>query len=165
MYGQSGIKISALGIIIAMIGGILFAIEEMAKLNGSLDTLALIVLIAGCIIFVIGLVVMLFASVIPPEGTHEDDIYAPKIALIRCMVAMSISDNDLDDKEIQKIEQVFASLTDERIDSGMVREIAISMLEEETNTRNSMLKILILGNLCQRKKCKSVRESFRPIPT
>ena len=65
----------------------------------------------------------------PKEGIREGDSAAFSIGLIRCMLAISIADDHLDDTEITQIAKIYHHLTTAEISEEIIRETAAEMQE------------------------------------
>ncbi len=63
------------------------------------------------------------------------------VGLIRCMVAISVADNHLDDSEILQIRKIYKHLTKTDIDTDTVRKTADEMMESGSKIEDELVSI------------------------
>ena len=119
------------GIFLALLGCGLLAGDYFINLEAPLLSLPGYGLLGvGILVFMFGLGHSLFQQIKSDEHIHRDDQTLAASALIRCMVAMSIADDHLDEREIRTIVKIYEQLIGNRIEDDVIRETAQYMQEE-----------------------------------
>ncbi len=157
MHGMAGMKVLAAGILVALLGGGFFGGYHFFELAEQYYKIGIALLVLGAIGFLSGLGLLVYA-LRDPMGVHAQDANASFMALLRCMVAMSIADGQLDDEEIEGIVEVYETLTENELEPETVIEIAESMMGEELVLRKELenMRVVLTTDL----KEKIVRASF-----
>ena len=108
-----------------------------------------LVFTAGAIIALIGLVVMASgfltlagSEIFKKGGIRIGDQNAFSLALLRCMVAISIADDFLDDDEVAEISKIYTHLTNNEIDDQVIRDTAAYMQENDTSIETEMMTVV-----------------------
>lgn len=128
------IKISAIGLIVLILGvAILFThfanltnLEQLMQLGGLLS-------LCGAALFMIGFVGSVGSEIRATKGLHANDSAVFTIAFLRCMIAISIADNDLDDTEVKEISRIHKHLVGHPLSEEVIRETAKDMMEQDFN--------------------------------
>jgi tellurite resistance protein len=157
MDGQKASIVVAAGLITAVIGGILFGLAHAYDTEPWVLLAAYGLLGIGGIIFVAGFGLLVYA-LRDPIGVHEQDAVASFTALVRCMVAMSIADERLDDDEVDTICEIYETLTGSELDRDFVIDIAETMAADGADIRTELLRVNSI--LTTDMKEKIIRASF-----
>lgn len=83
----------------------------------------------GLLCMIIGLLMIAFKAFAPQKGLEKGDTAAFSVGLIRCMLAISIADDHLDDSEIEQIAKIYKHLTGATMDEETIRYTAGEMME------------------------------------
>ncbi len=140
MEGFHACLILAVGLVIAVIGGIFFGVAHAGDTDLTLLTTGLILLGVGGLFFSAGFLMMLYA-LREPTGVHEQDVAATYTALLRCMVSMAVADGTVDEAEIKTIRRAFKALTGEGIGNDFVSEVVESVYESNTNIEIELSRV------------------------
>ncbi len=81
----------------------------------------------GVVFIGLGFVSLAGKAFIPQSGIHNADSAAFSIGLIRCMLAISIADDYLDDNEVKQIAKIYKHLTNSEISEEVIRDTAAEM--------------------------------------
>ena len=92
----------------------------------------------GFILMMFGLFSLMSAGFGRKKGIHADDVNAFSVGLFRCMVAISIADNHLDDTEVSEIAKIYKHLTKTDIGEDVIRDTAAQMVENGTTIQDEM---------------------------
>jgi uncharacterized tellurite resistance protein B-like protein len=157
MHGMSGMRILVTGLVVAVLGGVLFGISHFNDIGGIFLILSVIVLLAGLAGFILGFALLIYA-LRDPVGIRDHDANVSYTALIRCMVAMSVADGDLDDAEVTTIARIYGTLTGEELDETFIVDIAESMSRESVSLQSELagLRPILTTDL----KEKIIKASF-----
>lgn len=68
------------------------------------------------------------------KGMHAGDSNVFSVGLLRCMLAITIADEHIDDTEIDQLQKVFKHLTGTPIDEEIIRYTAEEMMANDTKT-------------------------------
>ncbi|MCF8496569.1 MAG: TerB family tellurite resistance protein [Alphaproteobacteria bacterium] len=126
----AGIFLCLLGAIL-MIGAQYAGFQSVLWING----LALGLLAAGGIAFIGGLFHSVIFQIRRETSLHAQDGTVAAMALIRCMVAVSIADGHLDDREVNTIARIYRHLMKSPMEPETIRETARHMIQEGTDLR------------------------------
>lgn len=129
---MGGTKILGTGITLLVLG---LALIGMNILQFSANPLFFMV---GAGLSILGGVAMVSAFIgiagneyIPREGIRAGDQTAFSVGLLRCMIAISIADDVLDDGEVTEIQRIYKHLTGASISAQVITETANQMMEEK----------------------------------
>ena len=127
-----GTKILGTGILfliagLSLVGGHMFHIIE----NPVFFTAGAITAMLGVVMMGSAFLTLAGAEYIPQEGIRVGDQNAFSVALLRCMLAISIADDVLDDSEITELQKVYKHLTKNEIGEDVIRDTANEMMEQE----------------------------------
>ncbi len=125
-----GAKNMTLGLLLCVLGVALLVGAHYAGLEGWGSKIAYAVIVVGGLLFVAGLLHSIIHHFAAPKGVHQDDAAVSAMALIRCMVAISIADDHLDNEEIRTITKIYTQLTGSDMEEDVVREAAEDMQRE-----------------------------------
>ena len=95
--------------------------------NANIYTIGAGMSAVGIILMGIGGISLAGKAFIPQSGIHNADSAAFSIGLIRCMLAISIADDYLDDDEVKQIAKIYKHLTNSEISEEMIRDTAAEM--------------------------------------
>jgi hypothetical protein len=140
MDGSRASKVLASGLVVAVLGGIFFGVAKIWGADPWVLTTGYSLMGAGGVMFAGGFVMLLLALQ-DPKGVLADDAGASFTALVRCMVAMSIADDDLDKREVKSISRIYEILTGEELEEEFVEEIARAMQEEKSDIQTELERI------------------------
>lgn len=84
--------------------------------------------LGGFALMALGFMTLAGAEFRPKKGIHNDDANVFTVGLIRCMIAISVADNTLDDSEVAEIAKIYKHLTKADIDPAVIRQTADEML-------------------------------------
>ena len=158
MHGLKASKIVIFGLISALMGGALFLISHLNQDTAAIVTITgYALIIAGGILFLVG-TAMLTLALKDPEGVHQYDTAISYIALVRCMVAMSVADGDLDQQETTTISRIYKKLTGEHLNQSFIKEIADTMKNEGSDIQNELIRVREI--LTDDLKNKIIKASF-----
>ncbi len=120
---------------LAMVGG------YMAELSQEplLYTAGMICALIGVILMGAGFLTIVGLEYMPKKGIREGDKNVFTIALLRCMLAISIADNFLDDDEVIEIRKIYKHLTQAEIPEEVVRKTAQEMIDAGTDIESELL--------------------------
>ncbi len=157
MEGLNASRVLALGLIIAVTGGGFFGYYHFNETDPWTLMAAYGLMGLGGVMFAAGFLMMILA-LREPAGVHAQDATTTFTALARCMVAMSIADGSLDQKEVRSICKIFETLTGDALDEDYVEDIAVSMHNDKSNieTELSRVKHILTKDL----KEKIIKASF-----
>ncbi len=133
-----GAKILGLGVLFLVIG-IVFAGGHILHLFSNPFIFA-----GGMLSGIIGIVLMVIAFVAlatseyAPEGIRAGDQNAFSLALLRCMLSISVADNVLDEEEITTLQKIYKHLTHNDLSAELIRETAKVMMEVDTNIETEL---------------------------
>ncbi len=119
-----------LGIGISMLFiGLLAIAAYMLKIvpNGNIYTLGAGISAIGVIFMGFGILALASKALTPQSGIQNADSAAFSIGLIRCMLAISIADDYLDDNEVKQIAKIYKHLTNSEISEETIRDTAAEM--------------------------------------
>lgn len=112
----------------------------------------------GAILMVMGVFALMGAEYRPREGLRAGDATLFSTGLIRCMIAISIADNHLDDSEISEIARIHKHLTKNSIGEAVIRETAEAMMAEGATIEHELS--VIRGDLNNELKQKLIVASL-----
>lgn len=95
----------------------------------------------GLVFMGLGLLGLLGKVFIPQRGIQDGDSAAFSIGLIRCMLAISIADDYLDDDEVEQIAKIYKHLTHSEISEEMIRDTAAEMQEYGINIERELQNV------------------------
>src|SRR5688572_1031373 len=92
------------GLYTAIFGACAMAATYMAGIESEPMNVAFVLVIAfGLIMYFGSMLAALFVQLKPDRSIHQDDTAMAASAIIRCMVAISVADEHLDDQEVRVI--------------------------------------------------------------
>ncbi|MCB1784051.1 MAG: TerB family tellurite resistance protein [Alphaproteobacteria bacterium] len=126
-----GTKFLGLGILL-LLPGIIAVGAYFSHATESLPVLAVGTAMSGggFILLVMGFLSLAGSEFIPKKGVRAGDANLFTIGLIRCMIAISIADNVLEEKEISEISRIYKHLTKSEISDALIRKTAEEMMAE-----------------------------------
>ncbi len=80
-----------------------------------------------------GLILSLMQLTFEPKGHDEEDVKVALSVLLRCMVAMSVADDHLDEREERMIAKIYEQLVGQPLSAETIRETASHMQEGGVN--------------------------------
>ncbi len=89
----------------------------------------------GLACMLLGLLMIAFKAFAPQKGLEKGDTAAFSVGLIRCMLAISIADDHLDDSEIEQISKIYKHLTGATMDEETIRYTAAEMMEHGSDIK------------------------------
>tara|TARA_R110001592_G_scaffold3525_31_gene20183 strand:- start:555 stop:1169 length:615 start_codon:yes stop_codon:yes gene_type:complete len=95
----------------------------------------------GLVCMALGLISLAGKAFIPQSGIQDGDSAAFSIGLIRCMLAISIADDYLDDNEIAQIAKIYRHLTGAEIGEETIRDTAAEMQQYGINIENELKNV------------------------
>ncbi len=95
----------------------------------------------GVVLMGLGFLTLAGKAVIPQSGIHNADSAAFSIGLIRCMLAISIADDYLDDDEVAQIAKIYKHLTGAAIAEETIRDTAAEMQQYGINIENELKNV------------------------
>lgn len=145
---MGGIRIMATGIVFLVLGVIAIGLYQAQVtpsplvMSGGSICLAL-----GGFMVIFGLFGAAFKEFTPREGIHRGNTAIFSHTLIRCMIAITVADNVLEDDEVKAVRSLYKRVTGSEIGEAIVRETAQEMLKggvdiiaELKNTQSSLDK-------------------------
>ncbi|MCC7305611.1 MAG: TerB family tellurite resistance protein [Alphaproteobacteria bacterium] len=102
--------------------------------------LCLGVTIFGAVFFIVGLY-GLAMQLREPQGVHKDDAAIASTALIRAMVAVSIADESLHDREADLIARIYKQMTGSTISADTIQKTAYHMKSQGVEIRDEMKRL------------------------
>lgn len=132
MNSKTGMVLLQLGLGLILLSGSVFGALQFFEIHEIFRQIAMILLISGIVSLLLGVISVLVMSR-EPHGIEKDDVNHSMISLIRCMIAVSVSDNELDAREIDKIRRIYKVVNDEEISSDLIVDVASSMMGEQIN--------------------------------
>lgn len=145
---MGGIRIMATGIVFLVLGVIAIGLYQAQVtpnplvMSGGSISLAL-----GGFMVIFGLFSAAFKEFTPREGIHRGNTAIFSHTLIRCMIAITVADNVLEEDEIKAVRSLYKRVTGSEIGDAIVRETAQEMLKggvdiitELKNTQSSLDK-------------------------
>lgn len=95
----------------------------------------------GLVLMGLGFLTLAGKAVIPKSGIQNADSAAFSIGLIRCMLAISIADDYLDDDEVAQIAKIYKHLTGAEIAEETIRDTAAEMQQYGINIENELKNV------------------------
>ncbi|MGH1456587.1 MAG: TerB family tellurite resistance protein [Alphaproteobacteria bacterium] len=114
--------------------------------------------IIGVVLMITGFVTLAGSEYMPKTGIRSGDQNAFSIALLRCMLAISIADDVLDDDEITELQKVYKHLTKNEIGTDIIRDTAQHMMEQDTSIQTELSTMV--GTLDKASKDKLIIASL-----
>ena len=126
------IQSKTIGVLLFSAGLIAYAVDLYGEFHHDLlAQISLAAMAVGFVILLIGMINSFFSQVKKKDSIHHDDGTVAAMALIRCMIAMCIADEDLDEREIALIQKIYKQLMNSDMDKETILYAAQEMLEEE----------------------------------
>lgn len=123
-------KFIGIGTTIFVIGALSIGLYKFGIIpNPNVFTAGAGIALLGVVFMILGVISLAGSEIMPKEGIREGDSAAFSIGLIRCMLAISIADDHLDDTEITQIAKIYHHLTTAEISEEIIRETAAEMQE------------------------------------
>lgn len=97
-----------------------------------------ILIAVGGLLLIFGLFGSLFTEFKPHEGIHRGDTAIFSVALLRCMIAITVADNELEDREVVSVAKIYKHLTGSNIGERLIRDTAAQMMEEGVNIQKEL---------------------------
>lgn len=98
-------------------------------------------LVVGLCIFITGIMGAVTFAAKSNKSIHQQDAAVAASALMRCMIAVCASDNDLDDREINMIIKIYKQLMDSEITADDIRQAASQMQASEIDIEEELSQI------------------------
>ncbi len=134
-----GTKIMGFGILLLISGAAFLGMYFLQLITTP------IVFTAGRSLFIIGFLTMMSGSLtalIPKAGIRVGDQNAFSLALLRCMIAISIADDFLDDDEVKEISRIYTHLIKNDIDEQVIRDTAADMKDNDTSIETELMTVV-----------------------
>lgn len=129
-----GTKILGMALFLIVIGlGLMGAYFTQTLVNPIYMGAGSAMLALGLGLMIMSILALTGSEVFRKGGLHEGDKNAFSLALLRCMLAISIADDVLDEDEVSEIEKVYKHLTETEIDPQVIRDTAEEMKFTNTN--------------------------------
>ena len=122
---------------VLMVGAHLFQFTTNPMVFGG----GVIIAIIGLFLMASGFLTLAGSEIFKKGGIRVGDQNAFSLALLRCMVAISIADDFLDDDEVAEISKIYTHLTNNSIDDEVIRDTAAYMQENDTSIETEMLTV------------------------
>lgn len=100
-----------------------------------------IFLFLGIMTFIGGLFYSFFYQVKAEKSLHSQDGTIAAMALLRCMIAMSVADGHLDERETAMIAKIYKNLMGSDIDSDTISATATHMIQQKTDLAHEIKQI------------------------
>lgn len=113
--------------IIGLAAAVAFSLKLVP--NPEIYTVGIGMAALGLACMLLGLLMIAFKAFAPQKGLEKGDTAAFSVGLIRCMLAISIADDHLDDSEIAQISKIYKHLTGATMDEETIRYTASEMME------------------------------------
>ena len=94
--------------------------------------------ILGLVLMGAGFLTIVGFEYMPKKGIREGDQNIFSTALLRCMLAISIADNILDDSEVTELRKIYKYLTQTDIEEQTIRDTAQDMMENDTSIETEL---------------------------
>ncbi len=131
-----------LGILVAVLAGFtLLTLHYMGVTAAIAQQVAMAGLIVGLLIFVSGMLTSFLFQVKKKKSIHHDDGTIAATALIRCMIAICIADEELDEREIKMISKIYKQLMNTEMAEDEILYAAEEMQREETTIGEELAHI------------------------
>lgn len=145
---MSGVRIMATGIVILILGVLAIGLYQAQVLpNPLVMGGGSICLALGGFMVIFGLFGAAFMEFTPREGIHRGDTAIFSHTLIRCMIAITVADDVLEDDEVKAVRSLYKRVTGSEIGEAIVRDTAQEMMKsgvdiiaELKNTQSSLDK-------------------------
>lgn len=145
---MSGIRILASGIALMICGLVVIgAYQTQAITDPLVMTGGSMVLALGALLTVFGFLSSAFQEFTPKTGIHRGDTAIFSHTLIRCMIAITVADNELEDREVKAVASIFKKVTGSAVGEKIIRETAeemmksgVDIISELKNTQASLDK-------------------------
>lgn len=98
-------------------------------------------MLVGLVMFFAGMANSFFSQVKKQTSIHHDDGTVAAMALIRCMIAICIADDHLDEREIKMIAKIYKQLMGNEMDEETIVNAAEDMQREETDITSELASI------------------------
>jgi len=131
-----------LGILLAVIASLILVGTHYAKIESAmLQQISTAAIIMGLLIFVLGIITSFLFQVKKKKSIHHDDGTIAATALIRCMIAICIADDNLDDREIKMICKIYKQLMGTEMDKDEIIQAAEEMQHQEATIGEELAHI------------------------
>ena len=98
--------------------------------------------VLGAVLTILGIVAVAGGavgdSISDSRGIHAGDGSVFSVGLLRCMLAITIADDRIDDTEIAQMKRIFKHLTGSPVDEETIRYTADQMLEEGADIKTEL---------------------------
>ncbi len=129
-----GTKILGMALFLIVIGlGLMGAYFTQTLVNPIYMGAGSAMLALGLGLMIMSILALTGSEVFRKGGLHEGNANAFSLALLRCMLAISIADDVLDEDEVREIAKVYKHLTETEIDPQVIRDTAEEMKVTNTN--------------------------------
>jgi len=135
-----GTKNMTIGLLLCVLGVAVMAASHFTELPQLILKGAYGAITIGAIQFIIG-ILHSFVYQATDEGLHADDAPVSAMALIRCMVAVSIADGHLDESEIEATGKIYNQLTGSTMNEETIRDIAQDMQDNNSSVPEELSRI------------------------
>ncbi len=127
-----------------LIAGLAMVGSYMAEISGNpmLYTAGMISALIGLVLMGAGFLTIVGLEYMPKKGIRDGDKNVFTIALLRCMLAISIADDFLDDDEVIEIKKIYKHLTENEIPEQVVRDTAQEMIDAGTDIESELLAMV-----------------------
>ncbi|GJL84898.1 MAG: hypothetical protein DHS20C02_06730 [Micavibrio sp.] len=130
-----------IGLLLCVFGVAIMVAKHYVDIPHVVTLFAFGAITVGGILFILGLLFSVFVHAKGEKGIHRDDAAVSAMALIRCMIATSIADDHLDDREIKTIAKIYTQLTGSPMNEETIRETADHMKQEGTDILGELANI------------------------
>ncbi len=131
----TGLLLLVLGLLSASSYSVGIVTEPMAFTIGAISA------IIGVVTVVIGFLALAGGEFGKRDLMEAGDSAVFTVGLIRCMVAISVADNHLDDAEVVQIAKIYKHLTKTDIGADLIKQTADDMMESKSNIQDELVSI------------------------
>lgn len=127
---MSGVRILASGIALMIFGLLAIgAYQTQSITDPVVMTGGSVVLGLGALMTIFGFLSSAFQEFVPKTGIHRGDTAIFSHTLIRCMIAITVADNELEDREVKAVASIFKKVTGSAVGEKIIRETAEEMMK------------------------------------
>ena len=145
---MSGMRILASGVALMIFGLVAIGAYQTQSITDPLVMTGGSVLLAlGVLLTIFGFLSSAFQEFAPKTGIHRGDTAIFSHTLIRCMIAITVADNELEDREVKAVASIFKRVTGSAVGEKIIRETAeemmksgVDIISELRNTQGSLDK-------------------------
>lgn len=137
------------GLLLCVVGAAILAGGQYKDLPEFSNYIGYGVLGVGALLFVLGILFGFVHQATDGRQLHHDDAAVSAMALIRCMIAVSVADGHLDDSEIATTAKIYRQLTGSAMDEQTIRDAADEMKAQGASVSEELanIKSILNGDL------------------